>query len=110
MNRWTSILGVLLLVLMLWAGSPARAAERPDCIAPTCQVAVDFDGYQDQAPADPGQSVAHHHFGCSSHQDAGPASFLTVEIATSQKRAPFAWRETGVWGHDPDSLLRPPIA
>ena len=110
MNRWTSILGALLLVLMLWTGSSARAAERFDCIPMTAEAANHYDGERDQAPTGPDQGVAHHHSCCSGHQIAAPATVATVEIALSERLAPFIWREAGIPGRDPDRQLRPPMA
>ena len=110
MHRWTSILGALLLVLMLWTGSSAHAAEQFDCIPATAEATSHFDGDQDQVPSGPDQGVAHHHSGCSGHQIAAPATVATVEFARSERLVPLAWREAGVPGRGPDSDLRPPIA
>ena len=111
MNRWTSIFGALLLVLMLWTGGAAHAAERFDCIPATAaEAAGHFDGDQDQVPSGPDQGVAHHHAGCGGHHEAAPANVAAVELALSQDLVPFAWRESGRPGRGPDSDLRPPIA
>lgn len=110
MHRWTSILGALLLVLMLWTGSSAHAAERFDCIPVTAEAVNHYDGDQDQVPPGPDQGVAHHHSGCSGHHVATPAKMPSIGLALIQDIAPFAWREVGIPGHSPDSELRPPIA
>ena len=110
MNRWTSLLGAMLLVLLLWTGGAAHAAERFDCIPVTAEAPGHFDGDQDQVPSGPDQGVAHHHTGCSGHHEAAPANAAPTEVALSQVLVPFAWRESGRPGRGPDSDLRPPIA
>ena len=109
MNRWTSILGALLLVLMLWTGSSAHAAERPDCIPATSEAANHYEGDRDQLP-DREQGAAHHHSGCNGHHVAAPANATAAEVALRHEFVPFAWREAGRPGRGPDSQLRPPIA
>lgn len=110
MYRWVSLLGAVMLILMLWTGSAAHAAERFDCMPVTAEAAGHFDGDQDQVPARPDQGAAHHHSGCSGHQLAAPASLSSLVTDFSQKTVPFAWREAGVPGRGPDADLRPPIA
>ena len=110
MTRWTSILGAILLVLMLWTGGTANAAERFGC-NPLTTTAADYDGgSQDQLPSTPDKCVTHNHSGCASHHLAAPASAPSMELALLQETAHFAWHEVGVPGHSPDSELRPPIA
>ena len=110
MHRWTTLLGALMLVLMLWTGGAAHAAERFDCIPVTAEAAGHFDGDQDQVPSGPDQGVAHHHTGCSGHHVAAPTSLPTIDMSLTGKTIPLAWREAGVPGHSPDTDLRPPIA
>ena len=110
MNRWTSLLGALMLVLMLWTGGAAHAAERFDCMPISAEAADHFDGDQDQVPSSPDQGVAHHHSGCNGHHLAAPSSVASVEINARDGTIPLAWREAGVPGRGPESHLRPPIA
>ena len=110
MHRWTSLVGAMMLVLMLWTGGAAHAAERFDCMPVTTDVAGHYDGDQDQLPSSPDQGVAHHHSGCNGHHVAAPASLHTIDMSQSGKSIPLAWREAGVPGHSPDTDLRPPIA
>ena len=110
MPRWTSLLGAMLLVLMLWTGGAAHAAERFDCIPVTAEAAGHFDGDQDQVPSAPDQGAAHHHSGCNGHHVAAPASGASIEIGALNRATPFAWREAGVPGRGPDTQLRPPTA
>ena len=109
MPRWTSFVGAVMLVLMLWTGGVAHAAERFDCIPATTEAAGHFDGDKDQSSSDRGQ-VAHHHSGCNGHQLGTPTRGSELIIAYTAAVVPFVWREAGVPGHSPDNLLRPPIA
>ena len=110
MHRWTSFLGALMLVLMLWTGGVAHAAERFDCIPVSAESADHFDGDQDQVPSSPDQGVAHHHSGCNGHHIAAPAGVASIELGAAGKSIRLAWREAGVPGHGPENHLRPPIA
>lgn len=110
MRRWTYLFGAIMLVLMLWTGEMAHAAERFDCIPATAEAAGHYDGDGDEIPSGPQQGVPHHHAGCSGHQLGTQAAAPDVGIGHSAAVAPVAWREAGVPGRSPDSLLRPPIA
>lgn len=110
MHRLTSIVGALMLVLMLWTGGAAHAAERFNCIPVTAETSGHFDGDQDQVPSSPDQDVAHHHASCNGHQLAAPTNLATIDISLSGKAVPLEWREAGVPDHGPDADLRPPIA
>lgn len=110
MQRWTTILGALLIVLMLWTGSSAHASERVDCIPVAAESAGHFDGDKDEAPSKQDQGVGHHHSGCSGHHAAASSATKNIEIAVSKGTEPFAWRDAGRPGRGPDGRLRPPIA
>lgn len=110
MNSWTSMLGAILLVLILWTGGTANAADRFDC-NPATTAASDYDGgSQDQLPSSPDKCVTHNHSGCGGHHLATPTSTPSMQLALRQETATFAWHEVGIPGHSPDSELRPPIA
>lgn len=109
MRLWT-MLGALMLVLLLWTGGMAHAAERVDCIPASESSIVQHGSDRDEIPAGPEQGAAHHHSGCSGHHLVAPAVVTTVNVPLPARDVPFAWREAGVPGRDPDSLLRPPIA
>lgn len=110
MHRWTSLIGAMMLVLMLWTSGAAYAAERFDCIPTTAATVDHFDGDQDQVPSSPDQGAAHCHSGCSGHQIAAPTSHASLGFGSPKQVAPLAWRESGVPGRGPDNELRPPIA
>lgn len=99
-----------MLVLMLWTGVAAHAAERFDCIPVTAEVAGHFEGDRDEAPSGRDQGKAHHHSGCNGHQLAAPADQASIEISITAVAAPVARQEAGVPGHGPGAALRPPIA
>lgn len=109
MNRWATFLGAIMLVLMLWTGSAAHAAERFDCIPVMAGAEGHFDGQQEQLPSSPDQGVAHHHSGCGGHHEAAPAADGSMAIRLTDGTAPLVWREAGVPGRGPDAQLRPPI-
>ncbi len=110
MHRWTSFIGALMLVLMLWTGGAAHAAERFDCIPTTAEAAGHFDGDRDQAPSGPDQGVAHHHAGCGGHYFAAPTNMVSFDLNRAGGAVPLAWRQSGRPGDSPDTDLRPPIA
>ena len=110
MIRWTSLLGAMMLVLLLWTGGAAHAAERIACIPVTAEAADHFDGDQNQVPSAPDQGVAHHHSGCGGHHVAAPTSLPPITIGHSREAVPIAWGELGVPGRGPEARLRPPMA
>lgn len=110
MFRWTNLVGALLLVLMVWTGTSAHAAERLDCIPATEQSLGHFEGDRDQVPSDPDQDVAHHHSGCSGHHIAGPGQYAALSFSARPAALGVARQEAGHPGREPDSHLRPPIA
>lgn len=99
-----------MLVLMLWTGGAAHAAEQFDCMPVTSETAGHYEGDQDQSPSTPEQGVAHHHAGCGGHHVAAPASVASIKIGVTGKTIRLAKREAGVPGHGPENHLRPPIA
>lgn len=109
-NRWTSVLGALMLVLVFWTGGAAHAAESFRCVPATAEAAGHFEGDSDQTPADRGQDVAHHHSGCSGNHVAATADAPVVDFPYLAGSIALVWREAGVSGRGPDSELRPPIA
>lgn len=110
MNRWTSLLGALMLVLVFWTGGAAHAAEKFECIPVSADATGHFEGDSDQAPSDRGQDVGHHHSVWSDHHVAATADALAVKLPRSAASDFLAWREAGVPGRGPDADLRPPIA
>lgn len=111
MQRVAAIITAIALVLSIWTGSAAHAAEKSECIPVTAEVAGHFDGDQDQAPDRDEKGVAHHHGGCSGHQVSGSMDTVSVAFADFTDE-PVLIAANAVFraGLPPDSQLRPPIA
>lgn len=110
MQRWTSLLGALMLVLTLWTGGAAHAAERLDCIPASSETAGHYEGGGDEWPSTGEKGAAHNHSGCNGHQVAAPAEAAGPILAGAQPTIPNAWEAFGLAGRVPDQQLRPPIA
>lgn len=99
-----------MLVVLLWTGSVAHAADRVDCIPTTIEAAGHFNGDGDEWPSESEKGAAHHHGGCSGHQFAAPTEAATP-VPTSREAVLSDGREEfGLAGRVPDNQLRPPIA
>ena len=110
MRSWKALIGTLMLVLMVWTGGLAHAAEREVCMPATTEAAGHYEGDRDQRPSDREQGAAHHHSGCSGHQLAAPAQQTALRLDHLSAAMPHAQSQTSLHGHDPDGRLRPPIA
>lgn len=110
MSRWISLLGAMLLVLTLWAGEAAHAAERFECIPVSAQTAGHFEGDSDQRSSDREQGAGHHHSSCIGHQAAATLNESSVDFFHLAETHPLVRCEAGIVGWYPDAGLRPPIA
>lgn len=110
MHRWTSILGALLLVLMLWTGSSAHAAERVDCIPAASQTAGHYEDDRDESPSKNDKGAAHHHSGCSGHHFGSPSEVEEPAFADARQTLTSTANAAFRPGTGPNSQLRPPIA
>ena len=110
MPRLTAIVSALLLVLMLWTGTTAHAAERLDCITIGAESTGHYDGDPDQTPSSSDKGVAHHHTSCGGHQLAAPGDVPNTTLAPVKSPSLFGDLAAGVPGREPDGRLRPPIA
>lgn len=110
MRTYKALIGALMLVLMMWTGGLAHAAEQAGCIPATAESAAHFEGDDDEAPSDSDQGTAHHHWSCSGHQLTAPSEHAGPGLQGSSASLPFPRRQAGLQGHDPDRQLRPPIA
>ena len=111
MHRWwLHLLGALALVLTLWTGGTARAAEDYAPIAVPADTVGHFAGDRDEVPTDQHQGVPHHHFACGEHA----AAALNNIPAAARVRSMAATRAPGLHtmpnGREPDTQIRPPIA
>ena len=110
MLRWTSIIGTFMLVLMVWTGGMARAAEPIACVPTTSAIACHVEGNNDKAPSGQEQGLGRCHTGCSGHQLSVPADNGAMDLELSTLVMPATRHEAGVPGHGPGAALRPPIA
>lgn len=108
MLRWTSIVCAVMLVLMLWTGGAAHAAEQFSCIPAGAEATIHFDGDRDQQSSQNGEDVAHHH-SCNGHQIAAAGDSAGLMVLAG--RDTFGRRiDRYVLGQGPSEQLRPPIA
>lgn len=111
MRQWLRLVGSLMLLVMLWTGNAAHAAEAFGCVEVGAEAPGHFDGDGDQTPADPAKGAAHHHGGgCHGHHNAtgagGGAPPLPDSAAALLDRGP----DIRIAGRAPPTALRPPIA
>ena len=110
MRRFLTMVGTLMLVVLVFTGTTAHAAEAFGCIEVRADSAGHFDGDRDEVPADADKGVAHHHGGCAGHCVAVPATFDAAHLAPGNE-APPAFRAKRVLPSlEPGRALRPPIA
>ena len=110
MLRWINLLSALLLVLMVWTGTAAQAAEPRDCNPVAELAAGDSGSDRNEVPSDPDKCVAHQHAGCGGHHIAGPFQNIVLGPPVRAPNIVLARRDVGRPGRQPDSDLRPPIA
>lgn len=110
MQRLLSLVGALMLVLMVWTGTTAHAAETYDCAPVSADAAGHYDGDRDQVPADQGSGVAHHHSGCSGHHIAAPVNATQLQLTLGDTDPSLPSDDQRADSLSPDNQLRPPIA
>lgn len=110
MRRLFPLFSALTLLLVLWTGSGAHAAEAINCGDVATSAAEHFEGDGDEVPADSDKSTPHHHSACHGHCVAAPAD---AEPA-SPRHLGATLLEGAIYGmdpgSDPDTAIRPPIA
>jgi len=110
MRRFLPFISALLLVLVLWTGSAAHAAEAIGCVEVTSSAAGHFEGDRDEVPSDSDKATPHHHNACHGHCMATPYDDLqsplplTASITLTEAITDF---HSGI---GPGATLRPPIA
>ena len=111
MRRLLPLLSALMLVLVLWSGTGAHAAEMMECneVASSSD-AGHFEGDGDQVPADSDKGTPHHHSACHGHCVAIPSG-LGATTTYDEVREPLSMAAHDLHlGAVPDLTLRPPIA
>lgn len=110
MHRWIHLLGALALVLLLWTGGTAQAAEGHLPITVAAESAGHFAGDRDEVPSDQHNGAPHHHFACGEHAAAAwtndPADTIIPLISAPAPGHPRSVLD----GREPDTQIRPPIA
>ena len=110
MKRWTNLFGALLLVLFLWTGTPASAADGYLPVSVAGESVAHFDGDSDQVPSDDHNSTSHHHVTCGEQFAVAandlPSAASTAGAREHRVRASDSFERL----RQPDSELRPPIA
>lgn len=110
MRRWTSTIGALLLVLMLWTGAAGHAAELVECSPTSAEYSDHVGDDGDSRSDDRGGKAAHYHLGCSGHCVATSSDGKTLPARPATSVTTFDrqifWRA----GDEPALTLRPPIA
>ncbi len=110
MRRLLPLISALVLVLVLWTGSAAHAAETMECGDEITAAAGHYEGDADEVPADSDSPEPHHHGVCHGHCSGLPAG-ADAPRTTEHVGAPAAaFQENFHSGTPPDSALRPPIA
>lgn len=110
MNRWTSILGALLLVLMLWTGATGHAAELVECSPATAECSIHFDSREDSRSGDQDAKAVHYHLGCSGHCVATTNEGKDLPSRSTATVMNFDRQTSWHAGDEPALALRPPIA
>ena len=110
MHRWIHLLGALTLVLLLWTGGAARAAEGYLPITVAEESSGHFAGDKDEVPSDQHKGAPHHHFTCGEHAAAAlaidPVDTVVQLISVPASRRPRSVLDS----REPDMQIRPPIA
>ena len=110
MRRLLSFVGTLMLLVLVFTGTTAHAAEAFGCIEVRADSAGHFDGDRDQVPADADKGVAHHHGGCGGHCVAVPATVDGAQTSSGDEAPPAFRARRGLPSLEPGRALRPPIA
>lgn len=110
MRRLAALIGTLMLAVMLWTGTAARAADLAGCIEISAETAGHFEGDDDQVPSDPDKGAPHHHGGCHGHHVAVPNEGDAIPLAVDLSDSIGLRLATKTAGCDPGTTLRPPIA
>lgn len=110
MRRLATFFSALMLVLMLWTGTTAHAAERLECTPVGSEVAGHYEGDKDQTPDGSENGIAHHHTGCSGHSLTAPTDLTDLQLVVIERPYLIWDLAAGVPGNGPNNQLRPPIA
>lgn len=110
MRRLLALVSALMLVLVLWTGTGAHAAEAIDCGEVAESAAGHFEGDGDEVPSDEGKAAPHHHNACHGHCVAVPSGADAAELAIDESKLLTIARARYRGSLGPDTAIRPPIA
>jgi hypothetical protein len=110
MRRLLPLFACLMLVLNLWAGTVAHAAETMVPLENASSMNWEHSaGDADEVPADADKAVPHHHGLCHGHDVGVPLEFSApMQVAIAGLRGVRAVRALGATQTDP--AQRPPNA
>lgn len=110
MHRLFALVSTLMLVLVLWTGTAAHAAEAMNCGEVVSSTAGHFEGDSDEVPSDSGKATPHHHNACHGHCMAVPSGGDTVTLEDQNGSLVTVTLADLSGGSGPATTLRPPIA
>ena len=110
MRRLLPLVSAFMLVLVLWTGSAAHAAEAMECGTEAAASAGHYEGDGDEVPADGDSGTPHHHGVCHGHCVGVPADREDRCEADHADAPNLAFQKSFHSGTPPDTALRPPIA
>lgn len=110
MRRLMPLLSAFMLILMLWTGSAAHAAEAMECGEEVTAAAGHYEGDGVEVPADSDSPEPHHHGVCHGHCVGVPVVDRLVDHVEHSVVPNGVFKEAFHSGTPPDSALRPPIA
>jgi hypothetical protein len=110
MRRILPLISALMLVLILWTGSAAHAAEAMECGVTTVEAAGHYEGDGDEVPADSNQGSPHHHSACHGHCAALPGGAEGSSLHGGGSAILGMGAASAGHGTEPIAEIRPPIA
>lgn len=108
MRRVLPLIAAVMVMLTLWSGTAAHAAE--DLRPAAAEMAMHFDGDGDEAPADDHGTVPHHHGICHADHVGIPAALAANQIEDAEANRPHDLAEAFAASADLGAAIRPPIA
>jgi len=110
MRRLLPLISAFVLVLVLWTGTSAHAAEAMECAEVTTSASGHFEGDGDEVPSDSGQATPHHHSACHGHCIAMPSGLEPADQHAADRGYIAAVVTDLRLGTGPSTAIRPPIA
>ena len=111
MRRLLPLISAFMIVLALWTGTGAHAAEAIECSdAVEASAAGHFEGDGDEVPADSDQGTPHHHSACHGHCVATPSGAEPDDQHTAGAGLLTELVTDLHLGTGPGTAIRPPIA